>query len=126
MAGIRRLNPFMEPHVEPRERTPEHDLQDAEYQHCHANGFHTSTIGLASPGNESRSCGFAELLIDCEEDRTLRAVLIGMLREEDRWAVVKDSRDDRWLNHDRRIRRRRRARTERVRVGGRRAVANDS
>jgi hypothetical protein len=24
---------------------------------------------------------FAELLIDCEEDRTLRAVLLGMLRE---------------------------------------------
>ncbi len=27
---------------------------------------------------------FAELLIDCEEDRTLRQVLVGMLREADR------------------------------------------
>ena len=26
---------------------------------------------------------FAELLIDCEEDRVLRAVLVGMLREID-------------------------------------------
>jgi hypothetical protein len=26
---------------------------------------------------------FAELLIDCEEDRVLRAVLVGMLRESD-------------------------------------------
>jgi hypothetical protein len=26
---------------------------------------------------------FAELLIDCEEDRTLGAVLVGMLREAD-------------------------------------------
>ena len=31
---------------------------------------------------ESRA--FAELLIDCEEDRTLRAVLVEMLREADR------------------------------------------
>ena len=31
---------------------------------------------------ESRA--FAELLIDCEEDRAPRAVLVGMLREADR------------------------------------------
>ena len=30
---------------------------------------------------ESRT--FAELLIDCEEDRALTAVLVGMLREAD-------------------------------------------
>jgi hypothetical protein len=28
-----------------------------------------------------QSLAFAELLINCEEDRTLRAVLVGMLRD---------------------------------------------
>jgi hypothetical protein len=31
-----------------------------------------------------KTCTLAELLIDCEEDRVLRAVLVGMLREMER------------------------------------------
>jgi hypothetical protein len=35
-------------------------------------------------GSYPHSRTFAEPLIDCEEDRALRAVLVGMLREADR------------------------------------------
>ena len=40
--------------------------------------------GSASSGAVRRAERSPELLIDCEEDRTLRAVLVGMLREAER------------------------------------------
>jgi hypothetical protein len=36
-----------------------------------------------APRSWGASTRLAELLTDCEEDRTLRAVLVGMLREAD-------------------------------------------
>jgi hypothetical protein len=41
-------------------------------------------LAYREPRRTARQRSRIELLIDCEEDRTLRAVLVGMLREADR------------------------------------------
>jgi hypothetical protein len=38
---------------------------------------------IGSYWGNPKTLTFADLLIDCEEDRTLRAMLVGMLREAD-------------------------------------------
>jgi hypothetical protein len=49
----------------------------------HAPGLRAGgPIGEFCGDSESRA--FAELLLECEEDRTLRAVLVAMLRERER------------------------------------------
>jgi len=40
---------------------------------------------IGSYWGNSKTRTFAELLIDCEEDRVLRVVIVGMLRGDEMW-----------------------------------------
>jgi hypothetical protein len=65
-------------HEEPASHHPSESQRPGESRFP---GFEMNWTGRKLLGH--RTCP-AKLLIDCEEDRTLRAVLIGMLREADR------------------------------------------
>jgi hypothetical protein len=52
--------------------------------HRHAPNRPEKNLGHQEGPANLQTRGFSELLIDCEEDRTLRAVLVGMLRDVDR------------------------------------------
>jgi len=64
--------------------TPSAPLPEQSFFTSSCSGTSSGPTGSASCGAIRRAGPFAELLIDCEEDRTLRAALVGMLREMER------------------------------------------
>jgi hypothetical protein len=61
-------------------------MEQRAHQLAHERGFPAPVErdGRGRPGDRREVAPWAELLIDCEEDRTLRAVLVRMLREAER------------------------------------------
>jgi hypothetical protein len=69
-------------HRESRDGSLESDLP---FGHGHLNPGRVLTApDIGQDQVDLQGADEVELLIDCEEDRTLRAVLVGMLREIDR------------------------------------------
>ena len=64
--------------------TPSAPLPAPSYSTSSCSPTSSEPTGSESFWGHPKSRTFAELLTDCEEDRTLRAVLVGMLREADR------------------------------------------